>query len=222
MSARRANERLRTDSGVTLIDLFIVVAVLALLAMVLLPALYRPTARAPRIHCVNNLKQIGLAARMWSNDHTQFPWNVPMSSNGVKEIALSGDVAALFRSMSNELSSAKILYCPSDGARTRETNFTKLNNKNISYFIGLDADETKRQTILSGDRNISGGLLISNRIMEVRATNVLVWGADIHGHFGNMGLSDGSVQQVNDVGLQKQVAAHLQSQTNLQSRFAMP
>ena len=150
-----------------------------------------------------------------------------MSTNGVKELATSGNVAALFRSMSNELNNPKTLNCPSDTRRKRESDFSKLSNKNISYFVGLDADETKPQTILSGDRNISGGLFVSNRVMEVRITNVLVWGADIHIHAGNIGLGDGSVCQANNVGLQKQVTAHHLSFTNggmavPAARFALP
>ena len=119
---------------------------------------------------------------------------------------MSGDVAALFRSMTNEIVNSKILTCPADSKRSRETNWVKLSNKNISYFIGLDSDETRPQTILSGDRNLSGGVLLTNRVVEVRATNLLVWGADIHRRCGNIGLGDGSAQQVNDRALQNQAS----------------
>src|SRR5204863_8248263 len=112
------------------------------------------------------------------------PWNVSVQSNGVKELALSGNVAALFLAMSNELSSPKILTCPTDRARTRVRAFSMLWNGNISYFVGLDADQTKPQTILFGDRNVSGGIFTTNRVMEIRSTNVLVWGKDIHQHKG--------------------------------------
>src|SRR5207249_4582572 len=155
-------------------------------------------------------------------DHDDlFPWSIAMSSNGVKEIATSGNVAALLLSMSNELNSPKILYCPTDAKRKREADFSKLSNNNLSYFIGLDADETMPQTILSGERNISGGVFTSNRVMEVRATNVLAWGKDMHVHNGNIGLGDGSVQQMTDISLQRQVLSQATNAVKV-ARFALP
>jgi hypothetical protein len=212
------------NRGSGLVDVLIVIATVALLVMVL-PGLLptRNRGRSARIGCVNNLKCIGLAARMWSNENgDEFPWNVSMMSNGVMEIAMSGNLAALFSCMSNELNSPRILFCPNDTKRRRETNFANLSNKNISYFIGLDADETKPQTILSGDRNISGGPFTSNRVMFLTSTNVLVWGKDIHAQAGNLGLGDGSAQQLNQGSLQKQMSADFQSHSLPTVRFALP
>jgi hypothetical protein len=221
---RTNTNRNHRTSASGLIDVLVAVATVALLGMVL-PGLLptRNRGRSSRIGCVNNLKQVGLAARMWSNENgDQFPWNVSMMSNGVMEIAMSGNLAALFSCMSNELNSPRPLFCPEDTKRKRETNFSNLSNKNISYFIGLDADETKPQTILSGDRNIFGGLLTSNRVMFVRSTNVLSWGKDIHAQAGNLGLGDGSAQQLSQGSLQKQMSADFQSHSLPTVRFALP
>jgi hypothetical protein len=110
-------------------------------------------ARAERIQCVNNLKQVGLAFRIWAGDNNdKYPTSLVV--------------------MSNELSTTKILVCPSDTARQQYAmlGFGQFQDSMTSYQLTVQPD----------DENNNPPCIIAK--------------CPIH---RNYLLSDGSVQQVN-------------------------
>ena len=221
---------LKQNKAFTLIELLVVIAIIAILAALLLPALAAAKRKAQRINCISNLKQIGIGFRLWEGDNgDKYPMAVSTLYNGAEEkIYTAGNTGTqapagygltnVFVVMSNELSTPKILYCPSDSVRSYTTNFTALNNdsQNMSYFVCGDAAETYPQMILDGDRNI-GTVATGNSPSTTTNTLGVQWGnpfnwwawsaVDMHLRVGNIGMADGSAQQVTVAGLQTALSA---------------
>jgi prepilin-type processing-associated H-X9-DG protein len=196
----------------TMVDMLVVIAIIA--AIVIFAVMSNrgtnpDKARVLHINCVNNLKQIGLSYRVWEEDNSdKFPMAVPQIGGGSMEFITGPYAFRHYQVMSNELSTPKVLLCPeeTDQGRLLATNFVNMNNSNISFFVGVDANETAPAMILSGDHNITNGLPIKNGLLELTTNQPSGWTTEMHNKVGNIALADGSVEQVTIATLRAAVA----------------
>ena len=193
----------RRAGAFTLVELLAVITIIAILAGLLLPALSRAKWRARRIWCVNNLEQTGVAFNTFANDHHgKFPMAVSTNDGGSMEFVQEGldadgtfySAFRHFQATARELGAPQILICPTD-TRQAAANFARLQNENVSYGVGVNADFSRPGSILAGDRNLAASSWQNPTIVEINAGNRPRWTAELHQFKGNILFADGHVEE---------------------------
>jgi hypothetical protein len=184
--------RTSRETAFSAVELLVMIAVVVALGLLFLRP--KPDRKGGRIKCVNNLKNVGLAFRIFATDHNdKFPGSLLMSN--ITAFA-SIDIEQVFNLLTNELSTPKILFCPEDRERRPAESFASFGAQNVSYFVSLSADENRPQSFLAGDRDIQVNGKLASRLQPLTSNDVLFWSGAIHVDQGNIALGDGSVHQM--------------------------
>src|SRR5436305_15233356 len=108
--SRRRTQR----SALGALDLLFAMAMVALISIIAVAKASAQARSSSRIACLNNLRQIGIAFRMWANGHqNRFPWQVP-PKRGTWEWAETTQTLRHFHIASNELDAPGTVDCPAD------------------------------------------------------------------------------------------------------------
>jgi len=218
MISMKLNQQANRPSGLTILEVLVVVVTLCLFALVFLPLLARPRHRgSPVTACGSNLKQMALAEIVWANDHdatnkmtvaeivwandatNTFPAHRSTNYGGFRELLSPGSLPHFYRALSNELINPRLLTCPSDSRKPTE-DFASLTSNQLSYFLNMDArSEAETSTAIHGDRHITFNPAARGQIVTLTTNLSLGWTRKAgHGSVGNISLADGSVMKATD------------------------
>lgn len=190
----------------TLVELLVVAAIVAIVVALLTPAMDNRPIKAPINHCLNNLRQVGLALQMFADDNNgQFPPQVSITNGGSLEFISSTSPALHFQTLSNYLvRNWRVFWCPADEAKQPLTTNGVLTDRNVCYFLSVDAAPRRPHVISAGDRNLElAGQAVRPGLFALTTNAAVRWTRELHAkqtgrQCGNVLFTDGHVETLRE------------------------
>src|SRR5258707_15020274 len=113
----------------TLIELFVVIAIIAILAALLLPALSKAKAAGQSAVCKSNLHQIGIALKLYTDEFQKFPLCASTDPARPGPVISLWDLKLLVYAANNR----GLFICPADKSAATWTNTVGLPKRNPCY-----------------------------------------------------------------------------------------
>ena len=167
-------------SGLTVLEVMVVLFTITVLAALLLPFLSHSLAPYP-VYCINNQKQCALGFIMFANDNNnQYPWNLAATNSAYLPGCTQGDAAADFNDLQGTYIRAPFVFvCPTDPGRTIRTDLSPLKNLNLSYGAGYGSNVGAN--ILTLDRHlVADGNPVSPGLFIYSTNQTMGWSSELH------------------------------------------
>jgi len=208
------------EDGLTRLDLIGILAALFLIVLLAAPGLAIDRRASDRAVCFNNLRQIGQAFLIWGASHDdQAPFRVP-EPVGTQHVGPGYKLGSAWEEsifLREELGMPRVLACPADH-RTQPAidwgddsayGFARLQDRAVSYFVGLEVHPGESQAVLSGDHNLetfgfgncSSGVPVGRLLgISGRPGTGAPWTNAVHGIVGHLLFNDGSARLLSSEG----------------------
>ena len=163
-------------SGISLLELIVVIGIIAVLAAITLPIVHSVRARAQRVQCVGNLRNLHVAAAQYVQDNNQWP-QIASRSEDEEDTGYAQEwIAALAPYHLTK----KNWICPTLQSLLRNSDYNSPGNERVDYF-GMPFDD-KPMTPYQWPRQ-----------------PWFVEGADVHGHGQLIIFTDGSISDMKTI-----------------------